>query len=599
MLTTVRSTGGDGPRTVTRPSHGGDPVPAPCVLPLHNLRSLRERSLDAVFNLQRNAGNAAVAALLKPTPPFDSAGGGKALPVQRCGEAVHDGCACAAEQPVVQGCRNDVRASPQGGGDTSLVVQRATCVKTRPAGERERSRAPGGLLADDVSFDMKTKKLVIADFGVRDAAIPPGAVDEPGWQRAMSVIAGTPSIAPFVGILGYSDCLGTVTANQSLRRRRAEDVRAAMPPLAQVRVLLATGELVGNHLSANDTAENRAKNRSVVVRILDPAMPRRTDACDFLAAASDLDQYLFLIRCLERRLGLTASGDAPKTLSVLRQIYYGSAGWTAADNRNAIWDDVVTDRPWSPGTDPTPRLGKNLFHALQKSQKVNNNGQEIDIGHLLTGMDAARKPEDVTASVGPVSIQTGVKSHEWATWAGDVGSAAAQYTLCGTFLNYVAAPEKYFKNFASDGDLEGDIDSYAVWAALNHDKADVALRMDAPLSDTLLDYYRVTKSTGGTARAQRFEVFVNFYGGQARGGVIGNRKQLEGRLLGPTQEFALLFFGDQLHKTLKGKTPGSCIGKPPPPAPGRSVDLGTLLAGVLTASRKMTALFVDWLAKRV
>lgn len=272
-----------------------------------------------------------------------------------------------------------------------------------------------------------------------------------------------------------------------------------MPGAVNAKVLLATGELPTNFLTTNDTPENRAKNRAVVVRILEPIGPKGSDACDSVTAASNVDDYLFLIRCLERRLGLTAPADGPKTLSVLRQIYYGSASWTVAENRNAVWDDVVTDRPWSPGTDPVPRLGKSLFAALQASQKVTNVGQDVDIGHLLTGMDAARKPDNVTASAGPVGIGTNVKNHEWATWAGDVGSAAAQYVLCTSFLTYPDNPAKYFEAFAAASDLEGDIDSYAIWAALNHGTPQIALKLNALLSDALMDYYRTTRTVGGAA----------------------------------------------------------------------------------------------------
>ena len=62
-------------------------------------------------------------------------------------------------------------------------------------------------------------------------------------------------------------------------------------------------------------------------------------------------------------------------------------------------------------------LGKQLFDALKASQTITENKKDIDLGHLLTGMDAARKPETVDASVGPLKLGTNVKNHEWATWA--------------------------------------------------------------------------------------------------------------------------------------------------------------------------------------
>jgi hypothetical protein len=62
-------------------------------------------------------------------------------------------------------------------------------------------------------------------------------------------------------------------------------------------------------------------------------------------------------------------------------------------------------------------LGSKPFSAIRASQTVKHNGKDLDLGHLLTGMDAARSPDDVAASVDPFRLLTGVKNHEWATWA--------------------------------------------------------------------------------------------------------------------------------------------------------------------------------------
>ena len=61
----------------------------------------------------------------------------------------------------------------------------------------------------------------------------------------------------------------------------------------------------------------------------------------------------------------------------------------------------------------------------------------------------------------------------------------------------------------------------------------------------------------------------------------------------------MLYFGNELKKALSGNYSGGCFGTPIPPAPGRTVDMGKLLADVAVNSDKMTALFVEWLKKRV
>jgi len=551
----------------------------------------RDVSAATLIGLQRTAGNAAVVAdLLR----HRSAALTEERAVQRCGGDVHAGCPCApgetpADEPRLGQPATQRLAEP--------VVQRA-CPTTRPAGE-EASSKTSGLLSPDVRFDRSANKVFISDFPVSGANPPSGMTSEPDWERALSVIAGTPSLGPIVGILGYSDCLGSERRNGPLRQKRADAILGLLPPASKAKVLLAMGDLSGNFLAGNDTAEQRARNRAVVVRILQPIGPKGSDACDTLATATNLDQFFFLVRCMEKRLGLTKAADAPKVLSLLRQIYYGSASWTLPTGRNPVWDDVVTVRPWSPGTDPGPMLGKKLFDALKASQTITENGKDIDLGHLLTGMDAARKPDTVDASVGPVKLGTSVTNHEWATWAGDVGSGAAMSVLCTSFMTFPVNDAKYFTGGASDEDLDGDIDAYAMWAALNEGTPDVPLRLDMTVSDALLDYYRTTKTKAGKGRASKYEVFVNFYGGEAKGGVIGKPAELHAKLLPSIQEFALLFFGNELKKVLGGSYSGGCFGTATPTAPGRTVDLGRLLGDVGVASDKMTALFVEWLKKRV
>lgn len=562
-------------------------------------------SADSVLRLQLAAGNAAVAAKLRQYRLGTDSG---VHTVQRCGGEVHAGCPCATEEaegeasdlhpPAVQ--RQDAASEPARASNlNSPVVQRA-CPPKRPAGEEASSKAGSGLLANDVTFDRKANKVVIADFPVSGASPPGGVTTEPDWERAMSIIAGTPSVGPFVGILGFSDCIGSERRNFALRQKRADAVLGMLPAASRTKVMLAQAELTGNFLAGNDTAEQRARNRAVVIRILEPIGPKLTDACDMLGAASDLDQYFFLVRCLEKRLGLTTTADAPKVLSVLRQIYYGSSSWTLPSGRTPVWDDVVTVRPWSPGTDPGPMIGKKLFGALQASQTIrDSNGKEIDLGHLLTGMDAARKPEDVSASVGPLKLGTSVKNHEWATWAGDVGSAAAMSAVCTSYLTFSPDDAGYFTGGASDQDLDGNIDAYAMWAAANDGTPDKGLRLDLKVSDALLDYYRTTKTKAGQGRANRYQIFVDFYGGAPKPGVIGKPGELHARLLPSVRDFALLYFGNEMKKVMAGKAPSYCSGTYVPPPPGRTVDFVGLLADVAIAADRMTALFVEWLKKRV
>lgn len=112
-----------------------------------------------------------------------------------------------------------------------------------------------------------------------------------------------------------------------------------------------------------------------------------------------MDELLFLVRCMERRLSLTSPAAAPRALSVLRQIYYGSSSWTVAAGRNPLWDSVIPTRPWAAGTDPSTTLGP-LLGALQRSQTV----EGTDIGHALAGLDAMLARDNIDIQFGRVTV---------------------------------------------------------------------------------------------------------------------------------------------------------------------------------------------------
>ena len=76
-------------------------------------------------------------------------------------------------------------------------------------------------------------------------------------------------------------------------------------------------------------------------------------------------------------------------------------------------------------------------------------------------------PQNFLVPLGPLYLQTNIHNHALATWAGDVASAATNYTICVDFLKFSASYDAFFKGLAEDADLEGDVDAYAVWAALN------------------------------------------------------------------------------------------------------------------------------------
>jgi uncharacterized protein DUF4157 len=447
----------------------------------------------------------------------------------------------------------------------------------RPAGEAAQSRTPAGILPSNV--ELTGDHVDIVDFAVHGRGLPPDVLTHPDWQRAMSLIAGDPSMK--VGVAGFTDCVGGSGENLTLRRQRTASVLAAMPPEVSSTVLFSFTVTASDYRDTNTTADGRAHNRAVRI-IFRSIPPRGVDACDVPTAARTLDEYLFLVRCLEKRLGLTAPGDVRTALSVLRQVYFGSGTWSLS--RNPVWDNVITGHPWAPGTDPTTGLHPPLMAALQHSQVV----EGTDMGHLLTGLDAMLAPAQVVVTRGRFGLQTGLANEEWATWAGDVGSAAAEWAMANfmTFGPVQGAPI-FFGRFASDSDLVGDIDAFAVRVGLGGGPPPAALMrplvLNAPLSEVLMQYFRITSTGAGTARGTKIQDFVTAYGGTVTNRRITNRPAFFQRLRPSVDEFARLF-SLQLLIT----TPGQ-----PPPG---GQQLGPLLDNAIDT---MTVLFVDWLEARL
>jgi hypothetical protein len=285
-------------------------------------------------------------------------------------------------------------------------------VTVRERDEVARSHTKAGILPDNVLGEPADQRVTVWDFAVGDATLPPNVTDDPAWERAMSVIVGDPSM--MVAVTGFTDEAGGAAENLALRAARAQALIAAMPPAVRVRVRFSHSVALQRFLDTNSTVEGRAHNRSARVSYLSTATPGHHPA-DQMRQAATFDEYLYLVRTVEHRLW---PADAATVLSMLRQLYYGTAAWSRT--RIRFWDNVITVRPWSPSRDPAAALGPDLRDALQRSQIV----EGVDVGHVLAGLDAMMHPQDVEIPQAPVALQ--LSNTEFATWAGDVGSAAAQ-----------------------------------------------------------------------------------------------------------------------------------------------------------------------------
>jgi outer membrane protein OmpA-like peptidoglycan-associated protein len=162
-----------------------------------------------------------------------------------------------------------------------LAVQRQAAPPacgTYEPGEKARSRSAGGVLGLDVTLAAQHSissahpdSVVIADFPVNSAKLRSSTINE---LRASWVgIIESQSKATYE-ILGYSDCVGDGLENAFLRYDRARAVAALFPKTAARASNVAAGQM-GDHLVGNATADERAVNRSVIIRLPPAAKPPR------------------------------------------------------------------------------------------------------------------------------------------------------------------------------------------------------------------------------------------------------------------------------------------------------------------------------------
>ena len=417
--------------------------------------------------------------------------------------------------------------------------------------------------------------------------------NSPAWQEAMSFMAGDPNAK--VTVTGFTDCAGSDAENFNVQQQRADEAKAKMPSLVQARVIAVGPVGAAVFLNGNASAVERASNRAVRVKFvsLPPASERPFDR--LINGASTLDEYLFLVRSLEQRLALTAPADTAKALSVLRQLYFGSASWTKASGRTPLWNQIITDHPWSPGDDPTPQLTQPLMQALQNSQTV----EGTDVGHVLAGLDAMMNPHQLASK----GFTTGLNNEEVASWSGDVGSAAAEWAVDMSFgrtvpkskARPVGTPDDYFNGFAGASDLLGDIDAFAMRAGFSPGSAPSSLAMSTlkltgPLSVALMQYYRIARSDQGQARGQRFKTFLETYGGVVSGGSLTNPPAVTARLLSSVQAFAAAFAVLKLLPEHQAEFGDRTV------PPGDPRQLNELL---VDGSAKMTNRFMNFLTSRL
>jgi hypothetical protein len=235
--------------------------------------------------------------------------------------------------------------------------------------------------------------------------------------------------------------------------------------------------------------------------------------------ATDLSVFLDIIRAEEAKLPPAEQSDTKLMITRLRKLFYGNKGWDdhlipGAAGVKPLYEfqEVETGRrEWEgPGpnviesVDKTPLL-LNAPAALSNPADIQEvrmpNGDFVDVGHVLAGLDAFNHP----SSVAPYYMYEMASNVDAVTWAGDLGSVLAEAIFQAMKLDRpLTGPEvqAQIDEYAPAQDMLGNVDAYAIQA--NADIAGVK-----KVSDLLAGFYG---APGAKARSQRFTAFAKGIG---------------------------------------------------------------------------------------
>lgn len=187
-------------------------------------------------------------------------------------------------------------------------------------------------------------------------------------------------------------------------------------------------------------------------------------------------------------------------LSAFRKLYYNSGNWDTV-----IADAADTGLPpsWSSSE------AENLVRLVSQTQVAVINGQSVDVGHLLTGLDAGNHETAFGLEKFGIEIFSFRSNKEFATFVGDLGSVVERYVdeeknWLGWVSRDDAAIASHYNNLAGDVDMAGNADSYS----MEYDSS-------LSFSQNLTNYY-----TGETRQDnQRYTRFAESIGlGRLEGG---------------------------------------------------------------------------------
>lgn len=276
-----------------------------------------------------------------------------------------------------------------------------------------------------------------------------------------------------------------------------------------------------------------------------------TGAGDVLArvSAQAFDDFLQRVDELER-LAIADGYAFTQRVTAFRKVFYDSAGSRSSypgAPSGGVWNVLI---PGAAATTMPPSWGTATAAAkvreLQARKVLLVNGVSVDMGHVLTGLDARGHPTTVSLSLLGFPLVHMRSNLEATTFTGDLGSVVGQY---------IRSSKRSFRDTAmelqprllddtykesADGDMAGNADAHLI-----------ALDPSRTLVENLRDYYRAA-SGGWRRRWQAFAMTIGLGSFTPASAVMGAYWQsvLIGTFSGSTERWRADMQGEVMNAAL-------------------------------------------------
>jgi hypothetical protein len=132
------------------------------------------------------------------------------------------------------------------------------CPRREPDEDRKSRREP--MIVEYITAP--EEGYLIANFDIGDSKLKASATRNPEWPKLISTLSQAGSQWE---LWGLSDCHGAESRNKTLRKQRADAVRAALPPAAAANIVGASDALLGDCITDNENRIAREWNRAVLI----------------------------------------------------------------------------------------------------------------------------------------------------------------------------------------------------------------------------------------------------------------------------------------------------------------------------------------------